>query len=218
MGQGEIVNWRSLTTLVLLAGTALLLHAHRNGEIIPAHEPLASFPRILNGWNSTDIPLPREVLDVLGPGDFLVRQYENPSSSSPVDLFVAYFPSQRSGDTIHSPKNCLPGAGWVPVESGRITLDLPGHAPFRANRYLIAKGADRQLVLYWYWAHHRAVASEYWAKYYLVADSIRLHRSDGSLIRVSTNLLPDETIGSTQQRLLGFASNVIPVIDKYVPR
>lgn len=212
------MNWRVLTTILLLGTTALLLQARNGTETVVARQPLQSFPRALGGWSSTDIPLTQDVLDVLGPGDFLLRDYRNSSNAPPVNLFVAYFPSQRTGDTIHSPKNCLPGAGWTPLRSDRITLDLPGHAPFQANRYVIADGDNQQLVLYWYWAHDRAVASEYWAKYYLVADSIRMHRSDGSLIRVITRVLPAETIDSAQHRLLGFASNLMPIINDFVPR
>jgi EpsI family protein len=209
---------RFTAAVILLGTTALLLHARNSGEIIPARQTLASFPQNLDQWTSVDIPLEKEVLDVLGPGDFLLRDYRNSANYSNVDLFIAYFPSQRSGDTIHSPKNCLPGAGWTPVKSDRITVALPGRTPFAANRYLIAKGEDRRLVLYWYWAHSRAVASEYKAKFYLVADSIRLHRSDGSLIRVTTALARNESIDSAQQRLLSFAGKMVPLVDNYVPR
>jgi EpsI family protein len=179
---------------------------------------LNSFPKTLGIWTSTDIAITKDVLDVLGPGDFLLRDYQHPNISSDVTLFVAYFPSQRSGDTIHSPKNCLPGAGWTPIQSDRITVALPGQAAFPANRYLIAQGEDRQLVLYWYWAHSRAVASEYSAKFYLVADSIRMRRSDGSLIRVATPLARGETVDSAQARLLSLAGNIVPLINDYVPR
>jgi EpsI family protein len=97
-------------------------------------------------------------------------------------------------------------------------MNIPGHAPFLANRYVIAKGQDRQLVLYWYWAHDRAVASEYAAKFYLVTDSIRMRRSDGSLIRLSASLGPNEDIESAQKVLVSFAGNVISRINTYVPR
>jgi EpsI family protein len=211
-------GWRFLITVIVLAGTALLLHARKNAEIIPARSPLSSFPKTLGVWTSTDIAIKKDVLDVLGPGDFLLRDYQRPDISSDVTLFVAYFPSQRAGDTIHSPKNCLPGAGWTPIQSDRITVALPGQAGFPANRYLIAQGEDRQLVLYWYWAHSRAVASEYSAKFYLVADSIRMRRSDGSLIRVATPLARGETVDSAQARLLSLAGNIVPLINDYVPR
>ena len=211
--------WRFWVAVALLGGTALLLHARNSSEIIPQRRPLASFPRSLGGWESSgDIPLTQDVLDVLGPGDFLLRDYQEQASGADVDVFIAYFPSQRAGDSIHSPKNCLPGAGWVPVRSDRISVNVPGHAPFPANRYLIAKGEDRRLVLYWYWAHDRAVASEYAAKFYLVTDSIRERRSDGSLIRVTTRLAPGENLDSGQQRLLAFAGNVVPQVNNYVPR
>jgi EpsI family protein len=212
------VTWLFVTVLVLLGATAFVLQARNKGEIIPAHQPLQSFPHTFDGWSSTDIPLSKDVLDVLGPGDFLTRDYQREPSAPPVGLFIAYFPSQRSGDTIHSPKNCLPGSGWVPLRSERVTLTLPAQGPFEANRYLIALGQDRQLVLYWYLAHHRAVASEYWAKYYLVADSIRMRRSDGSLIRLTTKFMPGENIDSAEKRLLALAGNISPIIDNYVPR
>ena len=212
-------QWRFLITLGVLGSTVLLMHARNNAEIIPAREALNAFPSMLGNWASQgDIPLQKEVLDVLGPGDFLLRDYQDGSKNADVGLFIAYFPSQRSGDTIHSPKNCLPGSGWTPIHSDRVTVNLPGQTPFQVNRYLIAQGEDRQLVLYWYWAHNRAVASEYSAKFYLVTDSIRMHRSDGSLIRVTTRLGSQESIEAAQQRLLSFAGNITPVINNYVPR
>lgn len=205
--------------VLLLAATALFLHARSRNEFLPAREPMASFPWQLGDWTGSNVEIPTDVRSVLGPGDFLLRVYRDSAlTQPPVDLFFAYFPSQRAGDTIHSPKNCLPGAGWSPVESGRITISFPGHAPFPANRYVIAKGTDRELVIYWYWAHNRGLASEYWAKFYLVADSIRLNRSDGSLIRVTTPLARGEDIGGAQQRLLSFAANVVPVLNQYVPQ
>jgi EpsI family protein len=203
---------------VLLAGAALLLNVFSHSEVYPPRAPLSSFPDHLGKWAGTTIPMTKDVLDILGPGDYLLRDYQDSTNMEPpVGLFIAYFPSQRAGDTIHSPKHCLPGAGWWPVESSKISVSLPGHIPFPANRYVIAKGEDRQLVIYWYLAHDRAVASEYWAKFYLVTDSIRLHRSDGSLVRVITPLGRGESIDQAQDRLLSFTGNITPVIDEYVP-
>jgi EpsI family protein len=211
--------WRFLAAALLLTVTAIFLEARTSNEVVPTREMLASLPHQLGPWTGTDIAIPQDILDILGAGDFLLRVYRSSESPQPyVDLFIAYFPSQRSGDSIHSPKNCLPGAGWSPVESQRVRLSLPGHTPFPANRYVIAKGDDRMLVLYWYLAHDRAVASEYWAKFYLVADAMRLNRSDGSLIRVTTPLGRGENMDTAQQRLLSLAGNVTPLIDRYIPR
>jgi EpsI family protein len=209
---------RFILAAALIAFTAILLQARGRTEIIPSRLPLSSFPEQLGEWKGIDVALDQDTLDVLGPGDFLVRNYYASDQTVPTNLYIAYFPSQRTGDTIHSPKNCLPGAGWAPVENSRITLSLPGHAPFPANRYVIAKGDARQLVLYWYWAHDRGIASEYWAKFYLVKDSIQMNRSDGALVRIVTPMVSGETPDAAQQRLFLFASNVVPLLDDYIPR
>jgi EpsI family protein len=201
----------------LIAVTTVLLRAR--SEIIPKPPPLSSFPARLANWDSTNIELDQDTLAVLGAGDFLERAYRDPKRNLPyVDLFLAYFASQRAGDTIHSPQNCLPGAGWAPIENTRVTLSPPGHAPFPANRYVISKAGERELVLYWFWAHDRGVASEYWAKYYLVRDSIRMNRSDGALVRLVTPMLPGESAEEAQQRLSPFTAGIVPLLDGYIPR
>ena len=213
------LNLRFVVTTCLLAGTGIFLQARHGQEIIAPRPVFTTFPRQLGIWTGTDVPIPGEVAAVLGPGDFLSRIYQDGLvSDAPIDLFMAYFPSQRAGDTIHSPRNCLPGSGWRPIESGQTILSIPGQEPFTANRYVIAKGADRRLVLYWYQAHNRAVASEYWAKFYLIADSIRINRSDGSLIRITTPLRADESADSKQLQLIAFTEKLAPQIDVYVPR
>ena len=209
---------RFVVAALLIAGAGILLQARARSEVFPPRLPLKQFPQQFNGWTGTDVPIDQDVLNILGPGDFLLRIYQNPQKAQYVDLFIAYFRSQRAGDTIHSPQHCLPGSGWAPVENKRIMLNLPGHPPFPANRYLIAKGDSRQLVLYWFWAHDRGVASEYWAKFYLVADSIKMNRSDGSLVRITTPMYPGETADAAQQRILPFAGEVSPLLDSYIPR
>ena len=210
---------RFFVAALLVASAAIFLQARSRSEVFPPRLPLQSFPQQLGTWTSTDIPIDKEVLDILGPGDFLLRVYQNPEKPEPaVGLFIAYFRSQRTGDTIHSPQHCLPGAGWTPVENTRVALSMPGHPPFLANRYVIAKGDARQIVLYWYWAHDRGVASEYWAKYYLVADSIKMNRSDGALVRVTSTIQPGETVDAAQQRILPFTNSLLPLLDSYIPR
>jgi EpsI family protein len=215
-----VSHWRFTVTLILLAGTAIFLQGRKQIETLPSREPLAHLPHQLGAWIGTDVSIPPDVREVLGNGDFLLRTYTDQSSPTApdVDLFVAYIPSQREGDTLHSPKNCLPGAGWSPVESSRLSISLPAQPAFPINRYVMAKGDERQLVFYWYWAHGRALASEYWAKFYLIADSIRLNRSDGALVRVATPLSEDESSQKAEHRLLEFTGNIAPLMDPYVPR
>ncbi len=196
---------------------ALFLRAHDRPETLPPSTPLNSFPLQLGDWVGREQNIAPEILDALGPGEFLSRFYRRTSQEPGIDFFVAYFPSQRTGDTIHSPRNCLPGAGWTPLESGRTMLDRPGRSPILVNRYIIGQGLSRMLVLYWYQAHGRAVASEYWAKFYLVADAARLHRTDGALVRVITAVAAGEKVESAQGRAGKFAQEIVPLLDAYIP-
>ena len=210
---------RFFVVVTLLLSTGLLLEARSRRENIAAHVPLSKFPFDLGSWSGKDVPIDKETLDILGPGEFLLRLYENTSTPEPtVDLFIAYFPSQRTGDTIHSPKHCLPGAGWQAVESSRITLYLPAWRSFPANQYVIARGDERELVIYWYQAHNRELASEYWAKFYLIADAIRMNRSDGSLVRLATPLRRREQPSKAQARVLTLANEIVPLLTNYIPR
>jgi EpsI family protein len=208
--------WRFLLVACLLAGTVVLLQARQTTERLPAREPLNSFPNQIGDWKGQELSMSPDILAVLGPGDFLSRIYTNPTRPF-IDFFLAYFPSQRAGDTIHSPKNCIPGSGWTPMESSRIAITAANGMSIPANRYIIQKGANRELVIYWYQAHGRAVASEYMAKYYLVADAIRMNRSDGSLVRVVTSIGNDEPPASAERRAVGFAQQIMPMLNRYVP-
>jgi EpsI family protein len=213
-------SWpRFLAALLLFASAALYLRAHSRNEVFPAHLPLQSLPVQIGAWSGTDEIIDQETRDVLGPGEFLSRDYTpTAQEGSSIELFIAYFPSQSAGDTIHSPMHCLPGSGWLPTDSSRVMVTVPGHGPFPANRVVMARGERRNLVLYWFWAHDRGVASEYWAKYYLVKDSIKMHRSDGALVRVITPLLSGESVDSAYQRVLPFAGEIVPLLDDFIPR
>jgi EpsI family protein len=206
---------------VLMLATALVLQAHSRTEYFPQRQPLSSLPLLIDGYTGTDDVLDQHTLDILGPGEFLVRDYEKagaPQTEPWVNLYIAYFPTQKAGDTIHSPNHCLPGAGWIPTSREIVRVAQSGGPSFPVNRYVIAKGEDRQLVLYWFQAHGREVASEYWAKYYLIADSIRMNRSDGALVRLMTPMMEGESADQAQARMMNLGSQLLPMLDRYLPR
>jgi EpsI family protein len=214
-------NARFATVVLLLAGTGVFLQARARHEFVLPHIELAAFPIELKGWVGTDVPIPDETLKALRTtlrtGQFLQRTYKDPTGSGVyVDLYVAYLPNQQSIFS-HLPQDCLEGSGWSTMESGTTTLAFPGDAPFPANRYLIAKGGDRQLVLFWYSARGRRVASQDWMNAYLVFDSLRLDRSDSALIRMNTPLQPGETLPQAERRLLSFTGLVSPMFKNYIP-
>jgi EpsI family protein len=212
-------DWlRFLVAALLLAGTALYLQARDRIERVPQHQPLADFPMQIDDWSAKRFEIAPEIREILGKGDFESRIYQQNPRAPYIDLFLAFFPTQRTGDTVHSPQHCLPGAGWTPIEAGRMQIALADGRTVTVNRYIIGKGEARQFVLYWYQAHGRVIASEYWAKIYLVADAIRMNRSDGALARVITPIAPSEGAEVASERAVGFAKEVLRRLDTFVPR
>ena len=208
---------RVLTAVLLLETTAFYAIASRS-ERAPLVSPLTLFPPALGGWTlARDVPIEKEVQDVLRADDTLNRVYVNSSQTDYAFLFIAYFKTQRYGQAPHSPKNCLPGAGWEPVETGRQTIDVPGwSAPIVANRYVVAHGDDKSVVLYWYQTHNRIIASEYWAKFWLVVDSIRYRRSDTSLVKIVVPV-HDNDIGAATAVGVQFIQAMFPSVLKQFP-
>ena len=213
------LSLRFVIAATLMAATALVLQAHSRGEFFPPRQPLGSLPLHLGAWTGQDYTLDQQTLDILGQGEFLLRDYQDASQPQPaIGLFIAYFPSQKAGDTIHSPNHCLPGAGWVPTLRQVVQIAGPDGFSFPVNRYVVSKEGNRQLVLYWFQAHGRAVASEYWAKYFLVADSIRMNRSDGALVRLMSPMYAGESPDAAQTRMMKLGSQLLPLLDHYIPR
>ena len=208
---------RFWVVVLLLAGTALILKARGNSDRIPVSEPLSQMPREITAWTGFDEPISQETLDVLGAGDFLSRVYSQSGGRAPIGLFIGYFPTQRSGVTIHSPKNCLPGAGWVFESSQYVDLEDANGKQHRVGEYIIANGGNRQFVTYWYQAHGRSVASEYLARMYLVTDAMRMNRTDGALVRVITPIDPREETSAAKARAEGFTAQLMPTLPRFIP-
>jgi len=174
-------------TVVLLAQGALYYSTASRSERVSPIASLRFFPAAIGPWRMyQDVPVEPGVQDVLKADDILNRVYADPSRGAKALLFIAYFKTQRTGAAPHSPKNCLPGAGWEPVETpGVIPIAVAGRpSPMFVNRYVVARGDDRSVVIYWYQTHGRIIASEYAAKLWLIADAVRYRRSDTALIKV----------------------------------
>jgi EpsI family protein len=175
-------------------------------------------------WISHDIPLTDDTLEVLGKGDFLNRVYTfqphaGESPVPPISLFIGYFASQRTGQTMHSPQNCLPGAGWVFEPNQKKYTDIQdiNGKNYNVGEYVISNGDIRQFVIYWYQAHGRSIPNEYMAKGYLVADAIRMNRTDGALVRVITQVVSSESLDSARARAVHFTQQMAPNLPRFVP-
>jgi EpsI family protein len=198
-------------------GTVVILYARPNSDVIPAREPLSQLPTTITGWTGRDLPIDQAVLDMLGNGDFLSRNYVEPGQPAPIDLFIGYFPSQRTGSTIHSPQNCLPGSGWMFDSSRYVDLKDAEGRTHRVGEYVISNGELKQFVIYWYEAHGRSVANEYWAKIYLVADAMRMNRTDGALVRIITPILSSEDEAPAKARAEDFTRQLAPMLARFIP-
>jgi EpsI family protein len=202
-------------TVVLIVQAALFYSASR-GEGTPLARPLADMPAALGNWMMTgQIPIDDETRSVLRADDLLSRGYRGPNGT-PASLFIAYFKTQRAGAAPHSPKNCLPGAGFQPLESGTIDVPVTGRT-IHINRYVVSNGDIEDVVLYWYQSQGRVIADEFAAKFYLIADSIRRHRSDTSLVRLVVQSAPGQRQQAVQAGVK-FVQAAYPVISSWIPQ
>lgn len=216
------------SVITLLFATLLLLHVRGDVDRVPPSAPLQQLSQTIGPWKGQDLPIDAASLEVLGKGDFLNRVYipeagapgrsaTTGAQGAPVQLFIAYFPTQRTGQAIHSPQNCLPGSGWSFLSSGVTNFTDQTGKDYRVGDYVISNGRYKQEVLYWYQTHGQSIANDYAAKVHMLADSIRLGRTDAALVRVITAVGVDESPDRAHARLLGFAKLVTPSLHTYIP-
>jgi EpsI family protein len=206
-----------ILTLALLA-EGVLYYSAFGSEKVPQNQPLAMFATDFGGWQMTqEGHVDKETLDVLRADDTMTRTYAKAGYPASAGLFVAYFKTQRTGQAPHSPKNCLPGSGWEPLQEGFI--DVPVSVEPRSiqiNRYIVSRGENASVVLYWYQTRKRVIASDYSAKIWLVLDSMRYHRSDTALVRVIVPVLDGNDAQATQTGV-DFVQSMFPLLQAYLP-
>jgi EpsI family protein len=209
---------RILAILLLLQAGVYYAVASRH-EKIPAVTPLNAFPRNSAGWTvAGEYPLEQEVEDVLRADDTLNRVYVNPAHTASASLFIAFFKTQRYGQSPHSPKNCLPGSGWQKDEDRIVALSVPGRdTPIVVNQYVVSRGDSQSVVLYWYQSHNRVIARELEAKFWLIADAIRYRRSDTALVRVIVPVV-NNARDAAGQTAIDFVRAVYPDIVSQLPQ
>ena len=201
-----------------MAVTAAYSHFLSDVHAVSMRKPFTQVPTTVGEWVGRSGRMEEKIVRIVGVEDYLLRDYRD-ASGYPVSVYVGFYEMQREGDQIHSPKHCLPGAGWRPVQTDVVDLATPGFngGRTRANRYVIGKGDERQLVLYWYQSQGRAITNEYMAKVYLVTDSIFRKRNDGSLIRFTAPVAKDAPIEPAQAKVGGLARLLLPELAKALP-
>jgi EpsI family protein len=205
---------RILTGALLVQ--AVLFYTASHGDAVPLKEPLIQFPKTLGEWHTAQVGVvDKDTLEVLRADDTMSRVYSSPYGA--VDLWVAYFKTQRTGQSPHSPKNCLPGAGWSQVSAGDLDVQIPAtNETIRINRYEVSKGEEKSLTLYWYQSQRRVIANEFDAKFWLVADSVRLHRSDTSIVKVVVPIVNGHE-KQAEEAGIKFVQTVYPALRQFLP-
>jgi len=204
---GSPISWQLAAVVILLATTltASKLTANRKSQSLA--QPLDSIDRNIAGFYGSDgAALGEGTLSALRCDAYLARLYKK--SDLDADLFIAYYAQQRSGESMHSPKHCLPGAGWEIWDYGSLDIPVNGNS-IKVNKYSISHESQRMLVLYWYQSKSRIVASEYLGKVLLARDALFQHSTAGSIVRI---IVPDRPGALAEGRSL--AAAVIPQVQR----
>ena len=207
---------RAAIAAVLLLGALLILQFRSTGEAVPIRKGFDTFPATIATWQERQSNnLDPEIMNVLKVNDYVMRRYANRDGRT-LWLYIGYWATQRKGAQIHSPRNCLPGGGWEPIEASRLAVALPApYPPIEVNRYLIQKDRDQQVVLYWYQSQGKAVAGELAAKLEMVRSAITRNRTDGALVRVSAPV--SGGIAETTSSLVRYVQALYPILGEYLP-
>jgi len=189
-------------------------------ELRQARTPFAAFPLAFDAWHGQLNPMESIYLDALKLDDYIMADFTRPGVEPPVNFYVAWYDSQRAGQSAHSPRTCIPGGGWRITDLRQTELSAVQVAglPLRVNRAVIEHGSDRQLVYYWFQQRGRIVTNEYRVKWYILVDAIQRRRSDGAMVRLITPLKPGEDLARADRRLSEFAASVAPRLSPYVPQ
>ena len=212
-----------LSKIALLAPACLAIQAGvaywaEGGERPPSPPQFSQFPTQLGNWNKTgDDPISPDTQAVLRADSTLGLIYSDQQDGWLGSLFVAWFQSQRGGASQpHSPQVCLPAAGWTPIIADRVGMDTSaGKVP--VNRYIATFGSQRVVILYWYQTRSRVIASEFAAKFWVIADRINEKRTDTSLVRVVV-WNTDRSDEATTSAALGLARQTYPVLSNLFAR
>lgn len=207
-----------LTVAILIAAVPAVVFLDGREEIVPERDRFVSFPRTLGDWKSELSYLEPRVEHALGLTDYVLADFRN-GTTVPVNLYIAYYESQRKGVSPHSPSVCIPGGGWLITDHKRIDVALDGIAAATpVNRVVISRNSYRQLVYYWFDQRGRKIASEWFMKGYLLLDALYQNRTDGALVRLTTQVRESEDIAEADARLTSMMKNLSAVTPRYLPQ
>jgi exosortase D (VPLPA-CTERM-specific) len=210
--------WVALGLLLTALGGSLALD--RREDIVPPRSEFSAFPLSVADWKGRREIMEQQYIDALKFDDYILANYVNSQGSGSVNFYSAYYASQRKGESVHSPRSCIPGGGWQIAAHDIVDLNglAVGGQPLKVNRLLIQKGEDRQLVYYWFQQRGRDLTNEYVVKWYLFWDALTRNRTDGALVRLTTFAPKGEDLAMADRRLREFVGTILPDLDRFIPR
>lgn len=203
---------------VLVVAAVLAKALPERVEISPPRKDFSEFPLELGAWKGKEDRMEQIYVDELKFDDYILADFVDPSRQS-VNLYAAYYTSQRADKLPHSPSACLPGGGWKVEGFTQRTLDgiLLNGQPLTVNRTIIQQGETKQLVYYWFQQRGRAIDNEYLVKWFIFWDVLTRNRSDGSLVRLVGPVMPGQNVEEVDQKLVSFAKEIVGVMPAYIP-
>ena len=216
---GLLLQPMFIVAVILLGATFALSNTVDFREKIPAKKNLEQFPLKVGEWSADRRqPLEQNFIDALDLSEYVIIDYHNRDGKQ-VNFYVAYYESQRKGESIHSPATCLPGSGWSFDQSGTVKITgVPGNnGSMEVNRAVMQLGRERQLSYYWFPVRGRILNNAYQLKIYNFWDALTQQRTDGALVRVITSVYENEELADAEKRLQNFVRDVVPVLDEYLP-
>ncbi len=205
---------------LMLAATLAWQAVPERGVSTPPRDSFALFPRTLGDWRQDGVPrqLSASVEQTLAADDYHSINLVKPGAATSVEFFSAWYADQSKGG-VHSPEICLPGGGWeiAWLERSDLTQTMGAEMPFNINRAIIQKGETRMMVFYWFDQKGRKIAWDLAAKYWLLADGIRTGRTDGALVRLTTQIMPDESDAAAEARLMDVLRAVDTPLLRFIP-
>lgn len=206
-------RYRWVPAGILSVGCLLLLSVQRQ-YAATLRAPLSTIQTSFPGYRSLDGIIDKEEQRVAGMSAYLYRILLRDGSQDGFTIYVGYYEEQTQGRTIHSPKNCLPGAGWDALNAGRRTIATAA-GPLTVNRYLMANKNARALVYYWYQGRGRTEASEYKVKWNLLRDAALKGRTEEALVRIVVPLTP--SLGDPDSLASAAAKQLVTQVREKMP-
>ncbi len=205
---------RYFIVIMLLSGSIIFSQLRSDGELVPIVRSLENFPKQIDGWRGESFRFSQAVYDNLGVDDSIAINYENDNGDK-ISMYAGYYESQKQGGIIHSPKHCMLGSGWQPIDISEINISI-GSRTIPTIKMIVEKHAHKMVTLYWYQSGNRAVANEYMQRLYFIHDSLRYNRTNAAFLRF-TSSVPGDDFDGTVRLMEGFINKAVPILDDFLP-